>query len=156
MIDIWHYPLKDDRKLRARVLKVYRDIPHHFNVTHTDGLCWVAVSTSGPVGIDAELKTRKLNARGVVKRYGHRNELKLIEKLSHKKLLTFALRSWVLKEAIGKCCKVGVQQKLFKSIDATKVCSPMKNKTITVGRKKFAIRWIKMKKHYLVTALRIL
>ncbi|MCM0607335.1 MAG: 4'-phosphopantetheinyl transferase superfamily protein [Xanthomonadaceae bacterium] len=144
MIDIWHYPKKDDAKLRREILAEYfgdetfqmlkteRGQPYaksktgilSFSITHTATDCFLAVSTRGlPVGVDAELKTRKVKGEPILRRYGSVKEQKKYKSLkSVKDKNTFMLKSWVLKEAVSKVFGIGIigiQARFFRSIDVT-------------------------------------
>lgn len=144
MIDIWHYPKKDDAKLRKAILGEYfgdekfkllkseRGQPYaksrsgilSFSVTHTKQDCFLAVSTRGlPVGIDAELKSRKVNGPAILRRYGSPKEIKKFNALKGAKSKnTFALKAWILKEAVSKVFGIGIigiQSSMFRAVDLT-------------------------------------
>lgn len=177
MIDIWHYPKKDDAKLRREILTEYfgdepfeilkttRGQPYaksqtgilSFSITHTAKDCFLAVSTRGlPVGVDAELKTRKVNGAAILRRYGSEKEQKKFASIkSQKNKNTFALKSWVLKEAVSKVFGIGIigiQANLFRSIDLTLASKPsgIFELESDQGRIHLYYRWLKSPKYVVV------
>lgn len=172
MIDIWHYPLLGDAKMRKEILSQYFDGDFelvkskrgqplaiglingkidvvYFSISHTDKKCFLAVSTNRSVGVDVEKKSRKLKHADVIKRYGSRDELAYYAKIkSVSKRREFVLKSWVLKEAVGKALGVGIQQGLFKKVN---VLSAKKNKgDFRISSKAFHYQWVKSSRYWVV------
>lgn len=174
MIDVWHYPKKVDAKLRREIiaeyfggesfkmLKTKRGQPYakshtavlSFSVTHTDTDCFLAVSTrSLPVGVDAELKSRKIQAESIMKRCGSQPELKKFSKMKSKRdRNTFALRSWVLKEAVCKMFGTGVRTELFRTIDLSKALKQSGEFSLdsAQGPLQIQYKWLSHKKYWAI------
>ncbi|MEQ8332563.1 4'-phosphopantetheinyl transferase superfamily protein [Nisaea sp.] len=82
-----------------------------FSLSHTDGLAIVAASRAGPVGIDAERRSRRI-ADAALKAVMSRGELDRISRKGPEE----GLRLWTLKEAYSKALGLGLHLR-FSDLD---------------------------------------
>lgn len=94
-----------------------KDCPIHFNISHTQGLCAVAISNA-PVGIDCEKIDTEFEGRALpfAKRYFCENELNKLTSSSD--MLPTFFEIWTGKEAMIK--KDGLNGSYVKRLDTTK------------------------------------
>tara|TARA_R110002012_G_scaffold79261_2_gene201839 strand:- start:451 stop:1167 length:717 start_codon:yes stop_codon:yes gene_type:complete len=82
-----------------------------FSLSHTDGLAIVAASTAGPVGIDAERRSRRI-AEAALKAVMSDAELRRISQTGPEQ----GIRFWTLKEAYSKALGLGMHLR-FSDLD---------------------------------------
>lgn len=83
----------------------------HFNVSHSEDVAFIAVARS-PVGIDAEIPTRKLNYRAILPQVLSPKERLSLEKLPAREHEKAVLQLWVCKESILKAMGLGIAEGL--------------------------------------------
>lgn len=102
----------DPRTLRfaagARGKPVLRDAPLHFNLSHSRGVCAVALSQHGPCGVDVEAHDARRNFAALMKAMTA-SERKLIQAAEHPQV-AFVQR-WVIKEAYSKFTGLGLAER---------------------------------------------
>ncbi|MFM7316384.1 MAG: 4'-phosphopantetheinyl transferase family protein [bacterium] len=90
----------------------------HFNVSHTDGLVVVAISTCGIVGVDVENPSRATDYLGLAHRFFSAIESEQIRNGESARQVSEFFRIWTLKEAyvkaIGKGLAHGLDSFWFK------------------------------------------
>jgi 4'-phosphopantetheinyl transferase len=84
----------------------------HFNVSHSGELALLAVSDSGPVGVDLEGPRDFSNAGGIARRICSPRELARVTGLDGEALATALLALWVRKEAVAKAHGDGIRTAL--------------------------------------------
>ncbi len=92
----------------------------HFNVAHTGGLALVALSASGPVGVDLERHRALLERAAIASRYFTPNERRLIEAAGTSGGDRLFVTYWARKEAVLKATGNG----LWAPLDSVDVSSP--------------------------------
>jgi 4'-phosphopantetheinyl transferase len=92
----------------------------HFNVSHSDGKSLIAVSNSGPVGIDLEPETRALNVEAVQRIVCSESERTRIFHLPAEARALALLQVWVGKEAFVKLTGEGLSRPLSQ-LDVTEL-----------------------------------
>jgi 4'-phosphopantetheinyl transferase len=102
-------PLMRDAKGCPRL----RDDSAHTSLSHADGLVAIAVSMSGPVGVDIEPSRRAATMADIAGRICHPREaadLALLPAAADRDLALLAL--WVRKEALLKAAGVGLEREM--------------------------------------------
>ncbi len=86
------------------------DPPVTFSLSHTPGCAAVALSRTGPVGIDVEAATRLASdPAGFAAQWFHPNEVREVEQASAAGAAQLAVSLWCLKEAYGKALGLGLR-----------------------------------------------
>jgi 4'-phosphopantetheinyl transferase len=116
----------DTKKIYTKILNKYTKINSHsityntygkpmiyanhslfFNISHTSGLLLVAVTHECEIGIDVELKSRKISRPLLLaKKFFHTNEIAMLQ--SGNKFLRDFISLWVIKEAYVKMNGYGI------------------------------------------------
>ncbi|MFD0737890.1 4'-phosphopantetheinyl transferase family protein [Lysobacter koreensis] len=81
----------------------------HTSLSHADGVVAVAMTTSGPVGVDIELATRAAVMAEIARCVCHRSESEHFAALMGPARATAFLALWVRKEAVLKAAGVGLE-----------------------------------------------
>lgn len=79
-----------------------------FNVTHTRGYSYIALSRSGPVGIDVEWLDREVEVEALTESFFHPEECIWLRGLPVEARSTAFFRLWVRKEALMKGIGIGL------------------------------------------------
>lgn len=80
----------------------------HFNLSHSESLALVAVSTDGPVGIDLEPLTRAADLLDYQRSFCHPLEITRLQSVPRKHLAELLLEIWTYKEALLKAIGTGL------------------------------------------------
>jgi 4'-phosphopantetheinyl transferase len=80
----------------------------HFSVARSNGCCLIAVTTTGPVGVDVEQLVPLPDLDAIARRYFAPEESAEILRLSGARKLEAFYRCWVLKEAYLKATGIGL------------------------------------------------
>jgi len=73
-----------------------------FNVSHTDGIALIGMTTNGRIGVDIEHRERQLNVEGVARKFMSTLEQAYLAGLDHDARRRALLRLWTCKEAMSK------------------------------------------------------
>ena len=84
----------------------------HFNLSHCRGWVVLAVSDSGPVGVDIESTHRNNNILGIAKRFFQADEYALLAALPEAARAELFCELWTLKEAMVKAAGLGIGRML--------------------------------------------
>ena len=84
----------------------------HFNITHTEGVVVMAVSRSGPVGVDVERVGRPMDYLGMSRRFFAEIEAESVRNSSEAERSELFYRIWTLKEAYVKAIGKGLAHAL--------------------------------------------
>ena len=84
----------------------------HFNITHTEGVVVMAVSRSGPVGVDVERVGRPMDYLGMSRRFFAEIEAEAVRNGSEAERSELFYRIWTLKEAYVKAIGKGLAHAL--------------------------------------------
>lgn len=84
----------------------------YFNISHTQGLLLIAVTTIGQVGIDVECVNRTADLREITQRYFTKNESAALFSLNEADFQKAFCRCWTQKEAFVKASGVGLLRAL--------------------------------------------
>lgn len=84
------------------------DIGLQFNLTHTNGLIALAVTTQAPVGIDVEYLNRQAGIPKLASRYFSDEENSALYRLPAEAWSQRFYDLWTLKEAYLKACGTGL------------------------------------------------
>ena len=88
-----------------------------FNLSHSKGQAYLAVSSYAEVGLDIEIPHIRSNYLELAMRFFHKNEIKALEEMDIKNGQLLFLKLWTIKEALVKESGEGIANKLA-SIDA--------------------------------------
>ncbi len=72
----------------------------HFSISHTDNRVGIAVTESGPIGLDIEPMDRTIDINAHLSQSLSSTEGLLLAELKKEKRANFILRTWVRKEAV--------------------------------------------------------
>ncbi len=93
----------------------YKNLPIHFNSSHSENLVLVAFSKTHETGIDIEFN-KSINTE-IYTDFLHVHEEKLLQKSNNKSSLFYSI--WTKKEALIKATAIGINAD-FKTIDCSK------------------------------------
>ncbi len=93
---------------KPRIASFEKSLPISFNLSHTDGLCVLAVTRENDLGVDVEYLTRKVDILNLAKRFFSEQEYAELAALDVEKFDERFFRLWTLKEAYIKACGMGL------------------------------------------------
>lgn len=84
----------------------------HFSSTHSERWCVIAVSTSGPIGVDLEMVQWHEDYLGLSRQYFSAMERAALSKIAESRLARAFFKTWTRKEALLKATGLGLQHTL--------------------------------------------
>jgi phosphopantetheinyl transferase len=106
--------IEPDANDKPQLISPQLSPPHklHFNLSHCQGWVVLAVSDSGPVGVDIESTARGNNILGIAKRFFQPDEFALLAALPEDERAQLFCELWTLKEAMVKAAGLGIGRML--------------------------------------------
>lgn len=104
------------------VLATGEGVAPHFNITHTPGLAACGLTLAGPIGVDAELRSRAVDVTGVAERCFTPDEQRRLQAADSERSQRF-IELWTLKEAVAKALGHGLAMDLRSFSVTTDPCA---------------------------------
>jgi phosphopantetheinyl transferase len=83
-------------------------LPLHLSITHTTECVVAGVSTTGPLGVDVEARSRTIQWKKIAKSFFHKHDVHQLSQLNEGDKVDGFLQMWTRKESLGKLRGVGV------------------------------------------------
>jgi 4'-phosphopantetheinyl transferase len=82
----------------------------HFNLAHSADIAAVAISTTGPVGVDIERLRGTTDISRLVTRYFSNREIERFQRVDTQNYVQWFFRMWTCKEAVSKALGCGLSE----------------------------------------------